>query len=64
VLGRPGVVGALAAVSGTLGVSAGAVVVEAGQVRPEPGCWVGMVAGVAALAWGALAVATARWRHD
>lgn len=63
VLGRERSAGALAALSGALAVSAGAVVVGVGGVRPEVGCWAGMVAGVAALAWGGLAATTARRRH-
>jgi len=64
VLGRERVAGGLAGVCGALAVAAAAVVVGAGGVRPEAGCWAGMVGGVAALACGSLAVTTVRRWHD
>lgn len=59
-LGRERWAGGLAAASGALAVAAGAVVTGTGGLRPEAGCWAGMVAGLAALAGGVLAATTAR----
>ena len=64
VLGRERTTGVLAGLSGALAVAAAAVVVAAGGVRPEAGCWAGMVGGVAALAWGSLVATTVRRWHD
>ena len=60
VLGRWRVTGALAALAGALAVAAGALVGTADGISVEPGCWTGMVAGVAAITAGVMAATTAR----
>ena len=65
VLGRRRVTGVLAVLAGALAVAAATVVLVAGGISPEAGCWAGMVAGVAGLAGGArVASTTARRLHD
>ena len=64
VLGRSRLTGGLAMVAGGLAVAAAGVVLMSGGVSAAAGCWTGMVAGVTALAGGALTATTARWWHD
>ncbi len=64
VLGRTVLAGGLAVAAGGLGVAAAGVVLTSGGVSAAAGCWTGMVAGMAALAGGALAATTARRWHD
>ena len=64
VLGRSRLAGGMAVVAGGLAVAAAVLVLMSGGVSAAAGCWTGMVAGLAALAWGALAATTVRWWHD
>ena len=63
-LGRLRETAAVAAVSGMLALAAAGVVLAAGGVTSQSGCWAGMVAGVAAITGSALVATTARRGHD